>query len=355
MSTVVILSVGVAFAVVLPVAWRVRQGRFDPFEPIVVFVLAWGVMFVVRPLAIAIRDDTNFYGVDIEPTLDEAVLLGLVGAVAFVVGYETSSGAGSRHEPRPPRLRIAPTPRWSGRSSLPVSGWSRSSSSCSGRVRRRGDVLRRAQQRAERAHRRLVELPLVRIARRGPRGADRGFRRAVRPSCVGCRGRRPARGPRTRSYRPDGQSCLPDRARRRHCRVRVSSASATAGDCRTVRWPPARATRVECGADVPLSGDSRQPRVGVAQPRLDSNNGSRAAVRGAGRGDGARARGRADRRPRTVAVPIRGRDDRRPRHPADSASALGGEARDPGPGGRRRGLARCRRRGCFRSRRSRPC
>lgn len=92
MSTVVILSVGVAIAVVLPVAWRVRQGRFDPFEPIVVFALAWGVMFVVRPLAIAIRDDTIFYGVDIEPTLDKAVLLGLVGAVAFVVGYETSIG-----------------------------------------------------------------------------------------------------------------------------------------------------------------------------------------------------------------------------------------------------------------------
>ncbi len=92
MSTVVILSVGVAIAVVLPIAWRVRHGRFDPFEPIIVFALAWGVMFVVRPLAIVIRDDTIFYGVDIAPTLDSAVLLGLVGAVAFVVGYETSIG-----------------------------------------------------------------------------------------------------------------------------------------------------------------------------------------------------------------------------------------------------------------------
>lgn len=92
MTTVVILSIGVAIAVSLPIAWRVRRRRFDPFEPIVIFALAWGVMFVVRPIAIVIRDDTNFYGVDIGERLDNAVLLGLVGAVAFVVAYETSLG-----------------------------------------------------------------------------------------------------------------------------------------------------------------------------------------------------------------------------------------------------------------------
>jgi hypothetical protein len=92
MTTVVILSIGVAIAIALPIASRVLERRFDPFEPIVVFALAWGVMFVVRPIAIVVRDDTNFYGVDIGSTLDNAVLLGLVGAVAFVVGYETSLG-----------------------------------------------------------------------------------------------------------------------------------------------------------------------------------------------------------------------------------------------------------------------
>ena len=92
MSTVVVLSVGVAIAVAVPIAWRVREGRFDPFEPILVFALAWGVLFVVRPIAIVVRDDTNFYGVDIADTLDEAVLLGLVGAVGFAVGYAMSLG-----------------------------------------------------------------------------------------------------------------------------------------------------------------------------------------------------------------------------------------------------------------------
>lgn len=92
MSAVVLHSVGVAVVLALPLVWRVLQRRFDPFEPIVVFALAWGVMFVVRPLAIVVRDDTDFYGLDIGSTLDEAVLLGLAGAVAFVVGHELSLG-----------------------------------------------------------------------------------------------------------------------------------------------------------------------------------------------------------------------------------------------------------------------
>ncbi len=92
MSTVVLLSIGVGIVLVLPIAWRVRQSRFDPFEPVVIFALAWGVMFVVRPIAIVVRDDTNFYGVDIGSTLDTSVLLGLVGAVAFVAGYEAPFG-----------------------------------------------------------------------------------------------------------------------------------------------------------------------------------------------------------------------------------------------------------------------
>jgi hypothetical protein len=103
MTAVVILSIGVAIAVALPIAWRVRQRRFDPFEPIVVFALAWGVMFVVRPIAIVVRDDTTFYGVDISRTLDKAVLLGLVGAVGFVAGHELSPGAQlARRLPRLP-------------------------------------------------------------------------------------------------------------------------------------------------------------------------------------------------------------------------------------------------------------
>jgi hypothetical protein len=91
-STDAVLIVGVGIVLVLPLAWRAVAGRFDPFEPIVVFAVAWGVMFVVRPSAILIRGDTTFFGVDIEPTLDRALLLALLGAVAFVIGYEGSVG-----------------------------------------------------------------------------------------------------------------------------------------------------------------------------------------------------------------------------------------------------------------------
>jgi hypothetical protein len=92
MSAVALLSVGVLAALLLPIGWRAAHGRFDPFEPLVIFALAWGVMFVVRPIAIVVRDDTTFYGVDIGGTLPKAVLLGLVGAVGFVIGYELSVG-----------------------------------------------------------------------------------------------------------------------------------------------------------------------------------------------------------------------------------------------------------------------
>ena len=104
MSAEAILIVGVGVVLALPIASRLVGRRFDPFEPIVIFALAWGVMFVVRPAAILIRDDTNFYNVDIGDTLDQAVLLGLLGAVAFVVGYESSLGARAASRlRRPPR------------------------------------------------------------------------------------------------------------------------------------------------------------------------------------------------------------------------------------------------------------
>ena len=107
-----------------------------------IFALAWGVMFVVRPLAIVIRDDTNFYGVDIGATLDEAVLFGLLGAVAFVVGYESPLGVRlAGRLPAPPDQvdtrstrggPSGPLPPGSSRSSsssFPQEGWARSARS----------------------------------------------------------------------------------------------------------------------------------------------------------------------------------------------------------------------------------
>ena len=39
---------------------RIAQRRFDPFEPTVLFALAWGVMFVVRPLAMIAQSNYSY-------------------------------------------------------------------------------------------------------------------------------------------------------------------------------------------------------------------------------------------------------------------------------------------------------
>ena len=50
MSTTATLAAGVLVVVALPLVWRGVRGRLDLFEPVVIFALAWGVMFAVRRL-----------------------------------------------------------------------------------------------------------------------------------------------------------------------------------------------------------------------------------------------------------------------------------------------------------------
>jgi hypothetical protein len=108
LSTTAVLAAGVAVVVALPLAHRIARRRLDVFEPVVIFALAWGVMFAVRPIATVIRDDVSFYGVDIRPTLDNAVLLGLLGAVSFLIGYELQLGMRlARRLPRPSEREIS--------------------------------------------------------------------------------------------------------------------------------------------------------------------------------------------------------------------------------------------------------
>jgi hypothetical protein len=46
------LIIAIGVTLVAPLVSRSLQGRFDPFEPLVPFVLAYGVMFVARPISI---------------------------------------------------------------------------------------------------------------------------------------------------------------------------------------------------------------------------------------------------------------------------------------------------------------
>jgi hypothetical protein len=107
-ETVLIIGVGVVLA--LPLLWRGLSHRLDPFEPMVIFALAWGVMFVLRPAAILIRSDYIFYGVDISSGLGKAELLALLGTVAFLIGYEFSFGRRLATRLPTPPTRIAPEP-----------------------------------------------------------------------------------------------------------------------------------------------------------------------------------------------------------------------------------------------------
>ena len=102
MSTASTLVVALGVVLALPLVVRAVRRRFDPFEPIVVFALAYGVMFVARPASMLAHGDLSYYGVDIRRTLPLALLLALAGGVAFVCGYELRAGyALGRALPKP--------------------------------------------------------------------------------------------------------------------------------------------------------------------------------------------------------------------------------------------------------------
>jgi hypothetical protein len=91
-STTSILVMGLGVVLALPIVWRIAQRRFDPFEPIVLFTLAWGAMFVVRPTAMLIDGNLSYFGRDISSTLPRALMLAFTGGVAFLVAYEVHVG-----------------------------------------------------------------------------------------------------------------------------------------------------------------------------------------------------------------------------------------------------------------------
>jgi len=98
--------VGLGVVLVLPLIIRGLRRTFDPFEPIVVFALAYGVMFVARPASMLAHGDLSYYGVDIRGTLPLALLLALVGGVAFVCGYELRAGSAlGRALPKPREIK----------------------------------------------------------------------------------------------------------------------------------------------------------------------------------------------------------------------------------------------------------
>jgi hypothetical protein len=90
----IVLVIGIGIALLWPVVWRVVCGRFDPFEPIVIFLAAYGVMFVVRPSAMLAKDEIVHYGpratLDVSAGFTMMLTVAFLGALGFVAAYELS-------------------------------------------------------------------------------------------------------------------------------------------------------------------------------------------------------------------------------------------------------------------------
>jgi hypothetical protein len=93
-QTLLIVTIGAVLAA--PLVLRVRLRRFDPFEPIVLFSAAYGVMFVARPASMLVAHHLEYDGprtsTDVSGTFSKMLVLALLGAVAFVGAYETPLG-----------------------------------------------------------------------------------------------------------------------------------------------------------------------------------------------------------------------------------------------------------------------
>ena len=83
------LLAAITLALVLPMGVRHIQGKLDLFEPLVTANVAFGVMFIGRPLADLATHTTIHLGYDVTITFDETLLLVLVGILAFQFGYHS--------------------------------------------------------------------------------------------------------------------------------------------------------------------------------------------------------------------------------------------------------------------------
>lgn len=102
-------------AAAAPFVVALMRGRFDVFEPVYLFAVAYAILFVVRPVADLLTQAPSpvIFGYVTGDTYQQALLVGLVGAVGFYAGYY--SGVGRRLGERVPLSR-APLPddtlRW---------------------------------------------------------------------------------------------------------------------------------------------------------------------------------------------------------------------------------------------------
>src|SRR5215207_393692 len=90
------LVVAIGIVLAIPIVLRIWRRRVDLFEPIVIFASAYGVMFVARPASMLASNHLAYDGpqrsTGVAATFSEMLMLALLGASAFVIGYELSLG-----------------------------------------------------------------------------------------------------------------------------------------------------------------------------------------------------------------------------------------------------------------------
>lgn len=87
-----ILLVSLSSLLIFPVLIRILQRRFDIFEPLPLACGALLVMFVGRPVADLLYDQTVHKGYDIMATFDQALFVAFLGCLAFLAGYAVPIG-----------------------------------------------------------------------------------------------------------------------------------------------------------------------------------------------------------------------------------------------------------------------
>jgi hypothetical protein len=110
-----VLLVVLTVVVLLPIAVRVSQRRFDPFEPATILAVGLLVLFVGRPVAQVISGDMLHRAYDTAPGFDKALVMALVGTVALWTGYATAvARRAARSLPMPPKSWRPATAGWTG-------------------------------------------------------------------------------------------------------------------------------------------------------------------------------------------------------------------------------------------------
>lgn len=100
-----LLIVLIAALLCVPVIVRLLQRRFDPFEPTIIFVIAWGVLFVARPIGMLLTNSFEVSTYQVRQGFAGMLFMAFVGAVGFLLAYALPAGTTIGR-----RLRVLPEP-----------------------------------------------------------------------------------------------------------------------------------------------------------------------------------------------------------------------------------------------------